>query len=61
VPERLLTSKEVAELLGVSKETVLRWWRAGEIPGYRLAPTVLRFRESDLEAWLANRRDSGQK
>jgi excisionase family DNA binding protein len=50
--ERLLTAQHVAELLGVSTETVLRWWRAGTIPGYRLGSNVLRFRESEVEDWL---------
>jgi excisionase family DNA binding protein len=56
VSERLLTTREVAAFLGVSPETVLRRWRRGEIPGYRLASNVLRFRESELEAWLEGTR-----
>jgi excisionase family DNA binding protein len=32
----LLTTREVAAFLGLSPETVLRRWRAGELPGYRL-------------------------
>lgn len=50
--EALLTTRQVAEYVGVSPETVLRRWRAGELPGYRLASNVLRFRESEIEAWL---------
>lgn len=50
--DRLLTTREVAELLGLSCETVLRRWRAGELPGYRLGTNVLRFRESEIEHWL---------
>jgi excisionase family DNA binding protein len=46
----------LADFLGVSTETVLRRWRAGEIPGYRLASNVLRFRESEIEAWLEGTR-----
>ena len=53
--ERLLTTREVAAFLGVSPETVLRRWRAGELPGYRLASNVLRFRDSELETWLQHR------
>jgi excisionase family DNA binding protein len=53
---RLLTTRQVAEFLGVSPETVLRRWRRGEISGYRLASNVLRFRESDIEAWLEGTR-----
>ena len=54
--ERLLSTRQVAEFLGVSPETVLRRWRAGELPGYRLASNVLRFRESEIEAWLQGQR-----
>jgi excisionase family DNA binding protein len=59
VSGRLLTTRQVAAFLGVSPETVLRRWRSGELPGYRLASNVLRFRESELEAWLAVRRLDG--
>ena len=55
VGERLLTTREVAHFLGLSAETVLRRYRRGELPGYRLATNVLRFRESELEAWLRDR------
>jgi len=48
----LLTTREVAALLGLSPATVLRRWRAGELPGYRLGPNVLRFSASELAAWL---------
>ena len=51
---RLLTTRDVADFLGLSTETVLRRWRRGEIPGgIRLASNVLRFRESEIDAWLA--------
>ena len=51
---RLLTTRELAEYLGLSAETVLRRWRRGEIPGgIRLASNVLRFREAAIEEWLA--------
>lgn len=54
--DRLLSAREVAEWLGVSTETVLRRWRAGGLPGYRLGSNVLRFRESEIEGWLEGRR-----
>jgi excisionase family DNA binding protein len=56
VSDRLLTTRQVADFLGVSPETVLRRWRAGELPGYRLASNVLRFRELEIEAWLEGTR-----
>ena len=55
--DRLLTTREVAEFLGLSPETVLRRYRAGELPGYRLGSNVLRFRESEIEAWLIGSRN----
>jgi excisionase family DNA binding protein len=54
--KRLLTTREVAYLLGLSPETVLRRYRAGELPGVRLATNVLRFDEAALEAYVAARR-----
>jgi excisionase family DNA binding protein len=51
---RLLTTREVADYLGLSCETILRRWRRGDIPGgIRLASNVLRFREAAIDEWLA--------
>jgi prophage regulatory protein len=52
---RLLTARELAEQLGVSAETVLRWHRRGELPAIKLPGGAIRFREADLEAWLDER------
>ena len=52
VNDRLLTTRQVAEWLGFSPETVLRRYRAGELVGIRLGSNVLRFGESDVEAFL---------
>ena len=54
--DRLLTARQVADLLGVSVASVLRRWRAGELPGFRLSTNCLRFRESEIAAWLEARR-----
>jgi len=51
----LLTARQVADLLGMSSETVLRWVRRGEMPATRLPGGVIRFRQDDLEAWLEER------
>ena len=52
---RLLTAREVAADLGVEFRTVLKWAKAGELPAFRLPSGALRFRESDLDAWLEAR------
>lgn len=49
---RLLTTREVAELLAVAPERVLRRVRAGELPAIRIASNALRFREEAIEAHL---------
>lgn len=59
---RLLTARELADLLGVSAETVLRWTRRGELRGYRLPGTTrgrLRYRPEEVEAWLEQHATAG--
>jgi len=53
--ERLLTSREVAELLRLNPKTVERMARAGRLPSVRVARR-LRFRPSDIASWLTARR-----
>ncbi len=54
--ERLLRARDVAELLGMSTDWVLKQWQKGGLPGYRLPSGSVRFRESELEAWLQSHR-----
>jgi excisionase family DNA binding protein len=56
VTDRLLRAREVSELLGVSTGTVLDWWQAGRLPGFRLSSRAVRFRESEVIEWLEERR-----
>lgn len=51
----LLTARDVADKLGVSTETVLRWTRRGTLPGFRLPGGALRYRETELDEWLSER------
>lgn len=52
VAERLMTMRELSDLLGVSMSTIYSWRCRGEGPaGYRVGKFV-RFRRSDVEAWL---------
>ena len=50
---RLLTARQVGDRLGVSAETILRWTRRGDLPGFKLPGGAIRFRAAELDAWLA--------
>lgn len=54
--ERLLTARELADLLGLSTGTVLDRFEAGDLPGFRLyggrVGAPVRFRWSEVEAML---------
>lgn len=54
----MLTAREVADVLAVSTETILRWTRHGELPAVRLPGGALRYRPEALEEWLAARATS---
>ena len=53
--ERLLTARELGELLGFSPSTVVDWAEAGKLPAFKLGGR-LRFRESEVLAWLETKR-----
>lgn len=51
--ERLLSVVEISKLTGWSPLTIYRKSSLGEIPGrMKLGKRSLRFRESEIEAWL---------
>jgi excisionase family DNA binding protein len=56
VTDRLVTARELADYLGVSASTVLDWWEAGELPGFKLNGRTVRFRRSEVEDWLEQKR-----
>jgi excisionase family DNA binding protein len=45
----------LADLLGVSPETVLRWTRRGELPAIRLPGGPIRYRKAEIDEWLEQR------
>jgi excisionase family DNA binding protein len=55
VTGRLVTARELAEHLGFSAGTIVDWYEAGEIPGFKIGGR-LRFRISEVEAWLERHR-----
>ena len=53
--DELLDAVAVAALLGVSRDTVLRWAREGELPCIRLPGRLVRWRRPMLRSWLDSR------
>ncbi|HWO88823.1 MAG TPA: helix-turn-helix domain-containing protein [Gemmatimonadales bacterium] len=53
-----MTAKEAAEYLRVHLQTVYQWHLEGKIPAER-AGRSLRFRKSELDAWLKSPRVVG--
>ena len=51
--EPLLTIREVSELTNLSVGTLYRWISEGRIPVVRLSKRCIRFRQSDIEEWIA--------
>lgn len=41
--ERFIDAGQVAEVVGVSRDTVLAWFRDGVIPGTKLGHRIVRF------------------
>jgi excisionase family DNA binding protein len=52
----LLNAEQVAEYLGLHKVTVLKFARAGKLPGLKVG-REWRFQADDMRAWLAARQE----
>ena len=52
-PERPLTVKQVAELLGVAPSTVVNYADQGRLKHWRLPSGQRRFRRRDIEPFMA--------
>jgi excisionase family DNA binding protein len=48
--DKRLTANEVANMLGLDRDTIYKWARAGRIPCIKFRHR-LRFRLSDIERW----------
>jgi predicted DNA-binding transcriptional regulator AlpA len=54
--ERLLSTKELVSSLGIRNQTARLWRLQGRGPRYlKLSSTAVRYRLSDVQAWLAER------
>jgi excisionase family DNA binding protein len=56
-PERLLTTDEIADRLGVHPVTVRNWVRSGALASLRLGHRTRRVTEQDLASFLRERRE----
>jgi excisionase family DNA binding protein len=55
-PSRLLTAEDVADLTGLSVETLAQWRSQKKgIPYVKISRNCVRYRQSDLDGWLAER------
>ena len=52
--ERLLTIKQLSELLQVKFSTIYKWTHCRQIPCLKLG-RLLRFREADILEWLKDK------
>jgi predicted DNA-binding transcriptional regulator AlpA len=56
-PDPLLTEAQAGSYIGYSQRTLAGWRYKGGGPVYiRVSATSVRYRLSDLEAWIAERR-----
>ncbi|MGC2822973.1 MAG: helix-turn-helix domain-containing protein [Pseudolabrys sp.] len=53
--QTLLTQREAAALLRLSQRSLERYRVSGDGPTYVKAGRLVRYREQDLEKWIANR------
>ena len=54
--DRLLRREEVEARCGIARTTIYRLMRAGQFPEpLRVGPRAVRWRASEIEAWLASR------
>ncbi len=57
--EKLLTPKQLSELLQVDQSTVYLWTHTQFIPHFKLGRSV-RFLEKDVSDWLRQRKSAGR-
>ena len=54
--DRLLRRREVEIITGLSRSSIYRLMKEGDFPRpVRVGPTAVRWRESDIEAWMKSR------
>jgi excisionase family DNA binding protein len=52
--DKLLTTQEVADILGKKPDTVAKWRKQGLGPPFMHIGVSVRYNEKDLKTWLEN-------
>ena len=58
--DKLLTPKQLSELLQIGLSTIYKWVHYGYVPFVKLG-TSIRFKERKVEEWLDKRAKKGRK
>jgi excisionase family DNA binding protein len=53
--EKLINIVQVSEMLGVTRATIYSWTSQNKIPHIKLSKRLLKFREDEIMAWIAQR------
>ena len=59
--QALLTQKQVADLIGVSRKTIERWRYEGAGPAWLRVGQGVRYHPADVTAWLELHRNGGDR
>lgn len=59
--EKLLTLKEVSEILGVAKVTLRRWDNEGKLKALRTVGNARRYSEDSINNFMENMKKNDQK
>lgn len=52
-PEKWSSLEDIANLIGVSKDTIRNWIKKGSIPYHKIGKQY-KFRISEVDAWIEN-------
>lgn len=50
--DEFTTVEEASKALGVSRETIYRWFKQGDIDGVRVGQKIIKIRKSEIERLL---------
>jgi excisionase family DNA binding protein len=54
--EKLLSTREAADILGVHVQTVRQYIRRGELPAVKISPRLYKVRPEDLERFIEDKK-----